>query len=440
MNSGSHPWLGPLLAVLEGLQSGVLRAMHAVGIASDIHGQPAWPFAERVAADTLRIDLGLARQVGWSLLALAVSLLLVLLAMAWRRRRPWLMAAAALVAAIAPWPSPSLVFTAADPTSFHVAPLVDAKAIVGRGQALYGQHCLACHGTDGRSETPLAATLAMWPPDLTRGLLWQRSDGDLFWRINHGMHDEAGAPTMPPLAGPLTDADEWALIAFVQALAAGTSLRKSGTWATPVRLPTIDVACAEGSSRRLGDVSKARSGMRARIVALKADQSAPAPDPRFETIAFIEANGNELAEVDSDRPVNGSDASLPLDRMSLARKVTDRRLVDHEPAASIVGVLSNADCTTNSPAAWQLLALLAGASPNDLAGTRFIADRQGWLRAVSRPGVTSWSEADLVCRVGDTPLAARPASTTGAAIDGLSRLIDVMDREPVDPTRGGFIH
>jgi mono/diheme cytochrome c family protein len=387
-------WASPLLAALEGLQRGVLTVLHAVGAAPDLHGQPAWPFAERIAADTLRIDLGLARQVGWSLLAIGVATLLALLALAWRRRRPWLLAAAALLTAVAPWPSPALVFTRADPTSFHVAPVVSAQDIVGRGRTLYDQHCAACHGADGRSETPLAATLPMWPPDLTRGLLWQRSDGDLFWRIRHGLHDDAGAQTMPPLAGPLTDADEWALLAFTQALAAGTSLRRTGSWATPVRVPAIDVTCADGHQRRL-DVGST-IGMRRRIVALDAGDPAPLPDPRFETIVL--ASGT--ADLD----------------------------------------MAPADCITHSPAASQLLALIAGTSTDELRGTRLIADRRGWLRAVSRPGAASWSDADLVCRVGDRPSADRASAPDAVSIDGLTRLVDAMDREPVDPTRGGFIH
>jgi mono/diheme cytochrome c family protein len=35
------------------------------------------------------------------------------------------------------------------------------------GKALYGEHCAFCHGADAKGGGPFAASLKVWPPDLT---------------------------------------------------------------------------------------------------------------------------------------------------------------------------------------------------------------------------------------------------------------------------------
>ena len=61
-----------------------------------------------------------------------------------------------------------------------------------RGQAVYQQQCLRCHGADGKGEGVDAPHLPMWPPTLNGSLLWKRLDGELFWRIRHGLQARDG--------------------------------------------------------------------------------------------------------------------------------------------------------------------------------------------------------------------------------------------------------
>ncbi|MGO4611376.1 cytochrome c, partial [Variovorax sp. 2RAF20] len=55
---GASVWLNNLLAGLQAAQLALLRLCHALGLTGDSHGQPAWPWARRIAGETLLIDPG----------------------------------------------------------------------------------------------------------------------------------------------------------------------------------------------------------------------------------------------------------------------------------------------------------------------------------------------------------------------------------------------
>ncbi|UDM54068.1 cytochrome c [Cupriavidus sp. MP-37] len=381
-------WLNALLALIEALQRGLLWLWHALGLTGDSHGQPAWPWARRVAGETLLIDLGLARQVGLTLCALAVAGLAMASALAWRRRRGVLLAAGALALAAAPWPSTSLLFVPAAPTSFHASPARFSVDTIALGARVYAQHCAGCHGTDGRGEGPLAASLAQWPPTLASPLLARRADGELFWHVLAGMRDRQGRPTMPAFGGQLGDREAWAVIDYMKALSAGSS--SAGNWPVPLQLPEMAVRCGDAAPVAL---SAWRGGQRVRLVAVDSATALPFDDPRFLTV-LVTPDGRPPAQV-------------PIFR---------------------------AGCTAASTQAWQAVAAISGQALAQLAGTQLLADRAGWLRARGTPG-QPWSDADLVC------VSAPAADAQRAPVaDGLTALLLRMDAEPVRFIKGGFIH
>lgn len=383
-------WLNALLVLIRNAQLALLQLWHALGFSGDSHGQPAWPWAHRVVGETLLIDLGLARQVVWSLAAVAFAVIVLLVAVTRRRRRFALLVIAALALAVAPWPSTSLVFGPAVPTSFHSSPTQFSVDSIAQGARVYAQHCVACHGQDGRGEGPLAATLTRWPPTFASQLLARRADGEMFWRIQYGMRDEEERSTMPAFSRQLSDAETWAVLDYLKVLAAGTGASVYGSWPVPLSLPDVEVRCGEEAARPL---AQWRAGQRVRVVAFDGNAEAiPLDDVRFKTL---------LVTRDGKAP-----ARLPRFR---------------------------SDCTAASAQAWEVLAQIAGVPGSAFGGTQLLADRDGWLRA--RGKGKAWSDADMLCKSG------QPATVSGSkAKDGLADLLRRMDAEPVRFVKGGFVH
>ena len=384
MTAGDAELTNTLIALLQSAQLALLRALHALGLAGDIGGQAAWPFARRLAVETLAIDSALARQLAWALAAAGVIVVLLIGGAAWRRVRWPAWAVALVVAALVPWPSASLLLIDAVPTSLQRSPTSFEAASIAHGLALYQQHCSACHGDDGRGETALAATLPTWPPRLTGGLLWRRAEGELHWRIRHGLQDREQRPTMPGFATALSDADTWAVLDALRALAAGDGVRRDGLWPWPVQAPTLQVRCDGTTPRAL----TAWRGQRVRIVVARGADDAPREDPRFVTVVLREA----------------------------------------PPSA-------RAGCVASSSAALAAYATVAGVAPDAAGGMQFIVDRDGWLRALAAAGSGAWSADRLLCRSAFTA-----AGNDEPNADGLDTLIRQMDADPVRIAGFGLAH
>ncbi len=384
-------WLDPLIEALQGAQSALLQVLGWLHLTPLHDGQPSWPWASRLSGENLLIDLGQARRLGWTVLALAAAAGALLLAIAWRRRRILLLALAVVLVAVAPWPEAEVVLVPAYPSSFDRSPTGFSADSIERGAGLYAQHCASCHGADGRGQGPQAASLAMWPPNLDGPLLWRRADGDLLWHILHGTKDFHGATTMAGYADRLSSADAWSLIDFMKAQGAGQTLVDEGYWARPIALPDMRVRCDGRPPQTLG----AWHGQRIRLVA--AGDKPPLEDPRLKTVAV--------------EPVSG------------------------QPAPPGI------DCVADGPAAWKALELVTGST--SLAGVQVLADRDGFLRARSMPGQGAWSDDDLLCRAERPDAkaqAAMPAARRSLAVDGLGALIARMDAEPVRDVKGGLVH
>ena len=377
-----------VLTLVQSAETGSLSLLHAVGLAHDANGQAAWPFARRVATETLIIDAGLARQLAWTLACVAFALLLALLAAAHRRARPFAAVGVLAVLLLAPWPAPSLILTEARATSFHRSPTGFDATSIADGLKLYETHCASCHGADGNGEGPRAASLSTWPPRLYGELLWRRAEGDLFDTVMHGMRDRQGAETMPGFAHALTDAQAWSLIDGMKALAAGASIRSDATWAEPVKAPDAVVRCDDGTPDR---PLSAWRGQRLRIVAGGGGADMPHEDPRLVTMVLAQPG-----------PPGGA-----------------------RPAG----------CVIQGLAAWTAYAEVSGAGTSAFAGTQLLVDRDGWLRAYGRPGKTAWSQDDFLCRSTRRASAAVPVSR-----DGLGDLIAAIDADPVRSTALGFAH
>lgn len=81
-----------------------------------------------------------------------------------------------------------------------------------RGREMYTTHCAVCHGSGGRGDGFLAATLDPKPADLTGKMSRMHPDGDLFWKISQGK----GA--MPGWAEALSEEDRWHVVNYIRSL------------------------------------------------------------------------------------------------------------------------------------------------------------------------------------------------------------------------------
>ncbi|MDD2547529.1 MAG: cytochrome c [Burkholderiaceae bacterium] len=375
-----------LLALLHELQRGCLALWQALGLGTPLHGQPAWPWAWRLAGEMLVLDAGHLRRVVLTLACLLLAALLLGLSAFWRRARKPLWGIALALLLLAPWPDAGLLWAPAVPTSLHASPTGFTAQGIARGAGVYRQHCVRCHGEDGRGEGPDAASLPMWPPTLNGALLWKRLDGELFWRVRHGLQARDGQRTMPGFADRLSDTQVWEVLDYLQAHAAGRMLQQGGAWNVPVRVPDTGLRCRGG---------------------------------RQHTARSLQAQGQRLLLV-----LPGPGAALPAE---------DPRLVTVQVGP---GAGTDPECRTDDPDMPAALALLLGVGLGEGPGHQVLVDRAGWLRARSRPGQPGWSDSDLVCRSTTSPTALAPAP----AGDGLGSLIRRMDAEPVQLVRGGFPH
>jgi mono/diheme cytochrome c family protein len=73
-------------------------------------------------------------------------------------------------------------------------PAADSAVAIAQGQALYGVHCIGCHGPEGRGDGPLAANLPVQPANFVEHL-GEHTDADLVLSIVAGI-----PPVMPPAA------------------------------------------------------------------------------------------------------------------------------------------------------------------------------------------------------------------------------------------------
>lgn len=110
---------------------------------------------------------------------------------------------------------------------------------VSRGNAVYAQHCAACHGPhlegqpDWQRKLPSGRMPA--PPHDASGHTWHHPDGVLFGITKHGLVPGKYAPPryesdMPAFGGRLSDEDIWAVLAYV----------KSG-WPEKIRQAQVEI-------------------------------------------------------------------------------------------------------------------------------------------------------------------------------------------------------
>ena len=319
------------------------------------HQAPVWPFSWQFSLVTMREDPDLRQEVFVSLLAIGTGVLLLAAAQRWRRFR--LPALVVLLAMIA-WrgPSLSLLTVEAYPTSFQTSPTGFSAASIAHGQALFVQNCVACHGPEGEGNGPAAAGLRIKPADLTQPHLFEHTDGEMFWWLTHGVDDPEGGLAMPGFANALSVEARWALIDYLHAHDAGVAMQQDSLLEATVRAPALPILCNSVAASTMADLLG-----HAVFVVLGDSAADRAAVPAQDAITLEVSAGDTSA---------GTKASA-----------------ETKPAPG--------SCVATDPTVWNAFAVLADLPLDEAAGSEFLVDPNGWLRAAQRPGATSgWHSRD----------------------------------------------
>lgn len=128
-----------------------------------------------------------------------------------------------------------------------------SAASVARGNVLYRENCVSCHGLSGHGDGPAVAGLRIRPANLTEPHLFAHSPADLFRWVSRGRANGA----MPGFAAALPPGQRWDVINFIRARAAGVLATRIGpevtTAAAPAELPDFAVE-AGGVQQTLREV------------------------------------------------------------------------------------------------------------------------------------------------------------------------------------------
>ena len=90
-------------------------------------------------------------------------------------------------------------------------PVEKSEQSINSGMKLYNQFCAGCHGRSiGGDESPKGSSKTV-PPDLAKRAK-HHSDGDFFWKIQHGRGD------MPSFQDELQDKEIWDIINYIKSL------------------------------------------------------------------------------------------------------------------------------------------------------------------------------------------------------------------------------
>ncbi|SER84833.1 putative copper resistance protein D [Nitrosomonas sp. Nm51] len=105
----------------------------------------------------------------------------------------------------------------------YLRPLVPYDVIsISYGAELYAEHCVDCHGFQGKGNGIKARTLSTVLPDmLTEPHTTEHTPGDFYYWISFGMENT----DMPGYADQLSEEDRWDLVNYVYALSRGYQAR-----------------------------------------------------------------------------------------------------------------------------------------------------------------------------------------------------------------------
>ena len=210
-----------------------------------LHAQPVWPLSFRLPGDFLG-DLEAITAFG----AILAGIGFILRGIIRRQLRLPMIIGGVALALISGWAVEWLIVPAY-PTTFYASPTRYSVASIVRGRQAFADHCVMCHGPEGRGDGSLAASLRVKPADLTSDHIYAHTDGDLLWWITRGIAD-----VMPGFDSVLDEDTRWSLIDFMHANADSIRLSAAAGKTSPTGypIPNFEADCENGSTISIGEL------------------------------------------------------------------------------------------------------------------------------------------------------------------------------------------
>jgi putative copper export protein/mono/diheme cytochrome c family protein len=211
------------LVILEALLvSLVLGVVAVLGLTTPARHDPiTWPLPFRVSWETT-IDLpGVSRRVGVGSLLAGLGVAGIAVASVVRRWGWPVAAVGATVVVLGVAIAVPPLIVDAHPTTYVRPTVPYTVASIARGHAVYREQCSSCHGAVGAGP---AANAPPPPPDLTARPATDRTAGDVFWSLTHGVRGSA----THAFGDRLSPEARWDVINFLRMLAAGAQSRDLG--------------------------------------------------------------------------------------------------------------------------------------------------------------------------------------------------------------------
>lgn len=181
-----------------------------------------WPFSFRFSIDATWNQPGVASQVwiGMAIVALAFVVIGWGQFRNWSGRRLVIIPMLLLLSGFAVTLPPLTI--KAHPETYRQPPIPFDTTSIANGATLYAQHCVDCHGIQGKGNGIKSRTLSTKLPDLLMELhVNDHTPGDFYHWISFGMVDT----DMPGYADKIPEEGRWDLINFVHALSRGYQAR-----------------------------------------------------------------------------------------------------------------------------------------------------------------------------------------------------------------------
>jgi len=81
---------------------------------------------------------------------------------------------------------------------------------IARGETLYGETCMVCHGAEGLGDGPVGAVFEPVPVDLNDAYTQDQADGQIFFTLTRGR------VAMPFYRDKLSQQDRWDVINYIR--------------------------------------------------------------------------------------------------------------------------------------------------------------------------------------------------------------------------------